>query len=244
MPVYLLTKELIFPPPEGASPEGVVAIGGDFSPERLVLAYSQGIFPWPTEGYHLLWFSPDPRCVLPPAEIHLPRSLQKRMRRGDLEVRADTAFVEVVRACAAVPRPGQSGTWIVEPLVEGFTTLHERGLAHSIETWCRGELVGGLYGVSLGGMFFGESMFAKISDASKVAFATLAGNLVEWGFDLIDCQVQTEHLARFGARRWSRRRFLRALQESLARPTRPGPWRLPLSPAQAIMRIQSVRRPP
>jgi leucyl/phenylalanyl-tRNA--protein transferase len=239
VPVYLLTDELLFPPPDRASPEGVVAIGGDFSPERLLLAYGQGIFPWPTEGFPLLWFSPDPRFVLPPSELHLSKSLRKRIRRGRYEVRMDTAFGEVIDACAAVPRPGQSGTWITSSLVDGFTQLHERGFAHSVETWQDGELVGGLYGVSLGGVFFGESMFARADDASKVAFATLAAQLVAWDYDLIDCQVYTEHLARFGARRWRRGRFLAQLHASLQRPTRRGPWRLELTPEAVIETLRS-----
>ncbi|MGF1468203.1 MAG: leucyl/phenylalanyl-tRNA--protein transferase [Sandaracinaceae bacterium] len=234
MPVYLLTEELLFPPPERASPEGVVAIGGDFSAERLVLAYSQGIFPWPTEGFPPLWFSPDPRFVLCPERIHLSRSLRKRMKRAEYEVHADRAFEAVIDACAEVSRPGQSGTWITPPLREGFLALYLRGFAHSIEAYDRGELVGGLYGVSLGRVFFGESMFARAPDASKVAFATLAGNLVAWGFDLVDCQVYTDHLARFGAERWPRRTFLRHLQRSMESPTRRGPWTFDLGPAEAL----------
>ncbi len=237
MPVYLLTNELLFPPPEGASPEGVVAVGGDYAPERLLLAYGQGIFPWPTEGYPLLWFSPDPRFVLEPARAHVGRSLRKTIRRGEYRVTADTAFRRVIQACAASPRPGQSGTWITKGLVRGFEALHRRGFAHSIEAWRDDTLVGGLYGVSLGGTFFGESMFAEAPDASKVAFATLLGNLVEWDFDLVDCQVPTAHLARFGAQTWPRSRFLAALHESLERPTRRGKWTLPLSPVDALVRL-------
>lgn len=237
MPVYLLTSELAFPPPEGASREGVVAVGGDFRPERLLLAYSQGIFPWPTEGMPLLWFSPDPRFVLDPRRAHVGRSLRKRMRRGDYEVRADTAFERVIRHCASVPREGQDGTWILEPLIEGYVALHERGFAHSIECWRDGELVGGLYGVSLGRVFFGESMFALEPDASKVAFATLLGNLVAWDFALVDCQVPTEHLERFGAERWGRKRFLTALREALSTEAKRGPWTLSLTPAEALGRL-------
>lgn len=237
MPVYLLTEELVFPPPEGASPEGVVAIGGDFSPERLLLAYGQGIFPWPTEGSPLLWFSPDPRFALAPTEAHVGRSLRKAIRRGEYRVSTDRAFAQVIRACAERPRPGQSGTWITDELIEGFEALHANGFAHSVEAWRGDELVGGLYGVSLGGMFFGESMFATAPDASKVAFATLLGNLVEWEFVLVDSQVYTEHLARFGARSWGRRRFLATLHAALTRPTRRGPWTLPLDPIAALDRL-------
>jgi leucyl/phenylalanyl-tRNA--protein transferase len=234
MPVYRLTRRLAFPPPEHATREGLVAVGGDASPERLLLAYAQGIFPWPSPGEPLLWFSPDPRFVLVPARAHLPRSLRKRVRGGGFEVRLDTRFVDVMRGCAAQPRPGQDGTWITEELVEGFAALHARGLAHSVETYRDGELVGGLYGVSLGRAFFGESMFARAPDASKVAFAILLGQLVSWDFALVDCQVRTAHLARFGAEDWPRDRFLSALRDALAGPTRVGRWELEITPDQAL----------
>lgn len=234
MPVYLLTDELVFPPPEGASLEGVVAIGGDFRVERLLLAYSQGIFPWPTEGMPLLWFSPDPRFVLRPREAYVCKSLRKTMRKGHFEVRFDTAFERVIRACGAASRPGQVGTWITPELIDGYVKLHELGYAHSIETWKGNELVGGLYGVSLGNVFFGESMFATEPDASKVAFATMLGHFIEWGIELVDCQVATDHLARFAACEWPQRRFLKAMRELVAHPTRKGPWVANLTPKQAI----------
>ncbi len=239
MPVYWLTDELVFPPPDGASPEGVVAVGGDFDPQRLVLAYSQGIFPWPTRGYPLLWFSPDPRFVLEPSEARVSRSVRKAVRREAYRITADTAFTRVIEACGEVPRPRQSGTWITDELVEGFEGLHELGLAHSVEAWAEdGALAGGLYGVSLGGVFFGESMFARQPDASKVAFVTLLGHLVEWGFAMVDCQVYTEHLARFGAVSWPRARFLARLHESLSStPTRRGRWRLAMTPLEALARL-------
>ena len=239
MPVYLLTDELLFPPPEGASAEGVVAIGGDFAPERLLLAYSQGIFPWPTGGFPLLWFSPDPRFVLVPGEMQVGRTLAKSIRRGEYRITCDTAFDQVIRACADIPRPGQAGTWITEDLIEGYEILHERGFAHSVEAWAAdGVLVGGVYGVAIGGMFFGESMFAVAPDASKVAFVTLIGNLLEWGFALVDCQVHTPHLERFGAVSWPRARFLRTLHEALQRPTRRGKWTFTLPPVEALERLQ------
>lgn len=241
MPVYLLTDELIFPPPEGASPEGVVAIGGDFAPERLLLAYSQGIFPWPTEGFPLLWFSPDPRFVLLPREARVSRSLVRSIRRGTYRVTCDLAFGDVIRECAEQPRPGQSGTWITDELVLGFEGLHARGFAHSVEAWHGDTLVGGVYGVSLGGVFYGESMFAHAPDASKVAFVTLLGNLDAWGFALVDCQVYTDHLARFGAQKWPRARFLAALHAALERPTRRGPWTLPLGPVAALEQLAAAR---
>ena len=230
MPVYLLTDELVFPPPERASREGVVAVGGDARPERLLLAYGQGIFPWPAESMPLLWFSPDPRFVLVPREAHVGRTLRKRVRRGDLEVRFDTHFRAVIEACAEAPRPGQDGTWITDSLVAGYCALHDSGFAHSIEAWRGDKLVGGLYGVSLGRAFFGESMFAREDDASKVAFAVLLAHLVHWDFHFVDCQVRTEHLERFGAVDWPRTRFLRLLRHALTLETRVGPWRTELSP--------------
>jgi leucyl/phenylalanyl-tRNA---protein transferase len=231
--IFRLDHRLIFPPPELAEDSGVLAVGGDLSEERLILAYSSGIFPWPHEGLPLLWHSPDPRTVLVPKEIHIGRSLAKTMRRGHYEVRLDTAFRQVIRGCSQKYRPDQDGTWITDEMIEGYVALHRRGLAHSIEAWQGDELKGGLYGVSLGGAFFGESMFADAPDASKVAFATLVRQLDAWGFDFVDCQVHTEHLERFGAVEWSRTRFLAALKRALKKPTRVGPWQLdpPEAPA-------------
>ena len=229
--IFRLDHRLIFPPPQLAEDSGVLAVGGDLSEERLILAYSSGIFPWPHEGLPLLWHSPDPRTVLVPSEIHVGRSLEKSIRRGTYEVRLDTAFRQVMRGCSQKERPNQDGTWITDEMIEGYVALHRRGLAHSIEAWRGDELVGGLYGVSLGGAFFGESMFAEAPDASKVAFATLVRQLDRWGFDFVDCQVHTEHLERFGAVDWSRTRFLAALKKALKKPTRVGPWRL--DPAEA-----------
>lgn len=234
MPVYLLTDKLVFPPAEGASREGVVAVGGDFRPERLLLAYSQGIFPWPTAGMPLLWFSPDPRFVLRPREAHVGRSLAKTMKRGTFEIRFDTEFEAVIRACGLVPRPGQDGTWIQEDLIEGYVALHRLGYAHSIEAWRDGALVGGLYGVSLGSCFFGESMFAIDPDASKVAFVTLLAHLDRWGIGLVDCQVKTDHLTRFGAKEIPRKAFLAELRERLPQPTKRGLWSVELDPRAAL----------
>jgi leucyl/phenylalanyl-tRNA--protein transferase len=233
VPVYRLSDELVFPPPEGASREGLVAIGGDASPERLLLGYAQGIFPWPHEGYPLLWFSPDPRFVLVPTRAHLPRSLRKVMRRGTYEVRFDTRFVDVMRGCQEAYRPGQDGTWITDELVEGYGALHRLGFAHSVESYRDGELVGGLYGVGLGRMFFGESMFARAPDASKVAFAVLLAHLARWGFEIVDCQVHTEHLARFGAVEVRRKSFLATLRAAVAHETRRGPWQVELGASEA-----------
>ena len=224
-PLFRLGPALAFPDPQRSLPSGLLAVGGDLSCERLLLAYSQGIFPWYGEGDPILWHSPDPRMVLVPAALRVSHSLEKAMRRRRYEVRFDSAFAEVVRACAEAPRPGQDGTWITQAMQRAYTELHEQGYAHSAEAWEDGRLVGGLYGVSLGGAFFGESMFAARPDASKVAFVTLVARLVRWQFDLIDCQVHTEHLERFGAVPWPRARFLAALAQSVERPTRRGVWR-------------------
>lgn len=227
----------VFPPPERATADGILAVGGKPDPDLLLNAYSRGIFPWPHSGLPLLWFCPDPRFVLVPREAHLSRSLRKTMRRGELDVRADTAFEAVIRGCARKRRPGQRGTWITRGMIKGYTALHERGFAHSIETWQGDRLVGGLYGISLGAVFYGESMFADVPDASKVAFATLLANLVRWDFQLVDCQSYTDHLATFGAEEWPRERFLAALERALEAPTRMGPWTLELTPAGAAERI-------
>lgn len=242
MPIYRLTAKLAFPPPEGASPEGVVAVGGDLSPERLALAYSQGIFPWPHRGLPLMWFSPDPRFVLELDHVHVGRSLRKRIRAGSYAIRMDTAFDRVMQGCADARRPGQDGTWITAAMRDGFAALHHSGLAHSIEAWKGEELVGGLYGVSIGAAFSGESMFALAPDASKVAMVALLGNLLRWGFRLVDCQVGTEHLARFGAVEWPRERFLAALRSAATEPTRKGPWSIDLDAAAALAALDAARR--
>lgn len=232
MPIYQIPAQHIFPDPWLAEPSGLLGVGGDLHPDRLLLAYRKGIFPWYSEGYPICWHSPDPRYVLVPSELHVGRSLKKRMRRGDYEVRMDTAFEEVMRRCGEVPRPEQDGTWITEEMVAGYTGLFERGHAHSVEAWRDGELVGGLYGVAVGGLFAGESMFALAPDASKVAFATFVPQLARWGFGLIDCQMETAHLSRFGARNISRAQYLRALAALSSQPDRPGPWRFDPAPDQ------------
>jgi len=234
MPIFQLGEALSFPPAQSATKDGIVAVGGDTSPERLLLAYSQGIFPWPHEGYPLLWFSPDPRFVLKPKDVTLSRSLAKAMKRAPYQIKADTAFAEVIANCSRVPREGQDGTWITDEMRDGYTMLHKMGFAHSIEAWRGDELVGGLYGISLGGMFFGESMFALAEDASKIAFATLIAHLLVWKFDLIDCQSYTAHLARFGAGHIPRKRFLKILEDSLQKPTQKAPWELTLPLARTL----------
>ena len=226
MPIFRLDKRLAFPPPHLADDNGILAVGGDLAPERLLLAYSIGIFPWYSEDLPIIWHSPDPRMVLTPELLHVPRSLRKAMRKRPYEIRLDTAFARVIEACASAPREDQDGTWITDEMRDAYIELHRLGLAHSAEAWRDGELVGGLYGVSLGGAFFGESMFAHAPDASKIAFITLARQLDAWDIGLIDCQVYTEHLARFGAEEWPRERFLDVLARALDQPTRVGPWQL------------------
>lgn len=233
-----------FPPPESATPDGIVAIGALPHPELLKIAYRQGIFPWPHEGLPLLWFSPDPRFVLVPEEAHLHQSLKKTLRRGQYTVTFDTAFEDVMRGCQEAYRPGQYGTWITSDIIEGYTALHAEGVAHSVEAWRGDELVGGLYGVSFGRVFFGESMFARATDASKTAFATLLANLIAWGFDLVDCQSYTDHLSRFGAVEWPRRRFLDTLARALEHETREGPWTVEVPPEEAARVIAEARKEP
>ncbi len=225
MPIYFLGDDPeAFPPPEKADRSGLLAVGGDLTPERLLSAYARGIFPWYSAGQPILWHSPNPRFVLEPDKLHVGKSLRKTLKAGTYEVRYDTAFADVITACGQVPRPGQDGTWITGEMRDAYVELHRLGFAHSVEAWADGELKGGLYGVSLGAAFFGESMFARAPDASKVAFSTAVERFKGWGFHFIDCQVETEHLARFGAEHWPRRRFLDALATALREPTRRGPW--------------------
>ena len=214
-----------FPPLERAldQPNGLLAAGGDLSAGRLLAAYSRGIFPWFSDGEPILWWSPDPRMVLYPAEVRVSRSLRKALRRDEHEVRVDTAFTAVMRACAE-PRPHQAGTWIVPAMIGAYAELRARGYAHSVETWRAGELVGGLYGVAIGRAFFGESMFARATDASKVALVHLARQLERWQFGMIDCQMRTAHLASLGAREITRSRFSRALQQLVNYPAEPRTW--------------------
>jgi len=207
--------ELLFPDPSTASPEGIVAFGGDLTPSRLLLAYRSGIFPWYSKGDPILWWSPDPRFILEIDAFKVRRSLQKRLKH--FEIRFDTAFETVMRECASVHRPGQRGSWILPEVVEAYAQLHAMGYAHSIEAYRDGKLVGGLYGVAIGGVFCGESMFARVSDASKAAFAALVERLQAWGFDFVDCQVPTEHLRSLGAAEVPRARFLERLAASVKR---------------------------
>lgn len=224
MPVFRLSRRLVFPPPHLAEKDGLLAVGGDLTEQRLILAYSMGIFPWYSEGYPILWWSPDPRLVLAPLDLKVSRSLRQVMNKNAYRVTMDTAFDEVIGSCATVRRKREEGTWITPEMREAYIRLHHSGYAHSVESWYGDELAGGLYGVALGSVFFGESMFAHRSDASKVAFVTLVRQLTAWGFTLIDCQVTTPHLMSLGAREMPRPEFLRLLGKALAAPTLKGPW--------------------
>jgi leucyl/phenylalanyl-tRNA--protein transferase len=223
MPVPLLGRELAFPSPARAV-RGVVAAGGDLSPERLLLAYRSGIFPWYEEGLPILWHSPDPRCVLLTDRVHVGRTLRRVLASGAHEVRFDGAFEQVVHACKATPRAGQDGTWITDEMEEAYVRLHRLGYAHSVEVLEDGELAGGLYGVSLGRVFFGESMFSWRSNASKVALTALVRRVAAWGFRLVDAQVATPLTLSMGAEHWPRALFLEELARELAHPTRRGSW--------------------
>lgn len=224
MPVFQLTQELLFPPPRLARADGLLAVGGDLSQERLLLAYHLGIFPWFSEDMPILWWSPDPRLVLYPADLNISGRLKRTLRQNIFRVSLDCAFRRVISACAKVRLKAGEQTWIVADMITAYSRLHEAGFAHSVEVWQGKELAGGLYGVSLGGCFFGESMFTRVSNASKVALVNLAGHLIKHEFDLIDCQIYTPHLVRMGAREIPRSRFLTQLKESLRKPTIRGKW--------------------
>jgi len=224
MPVYRLVDEIIFPPPEEAEPDGLLAVGGDLSSARLLLAYELGIFPWYSEGQPILWWSPDPRLVLEPAEFHSSHRLRQILNQGTFKVTFDQAFEPVIRACAATPRPGQDGTWITPEMEKAYIRLHKEGFAHSVETWLDGELAGGIYGVSLGRCFFGESMFSHKSNGSKVALARLIERLKAWDFHLLDAQVATRHMISLGAKEIPRAAFLKRLKEALKSATIQGKW--------------------
>ena len=219
MPVFQLIEGLpVFPAPEYAQLNGLLAIGGDLSEARLLEAYRQGIFPWYEEGQPLLWWSPNPRLVLYPEELKISRSLKKTLRKGVFEASLDTAFEEVIQACAEVRVNSGEGTWITGEMQDAYLKLHQSGYAHSFESWHEGELVGGLYGVRIGGCFFGESMFSRRSDSSKCALVALAGYAEASGIRMIDCQMHTGHLVRMGAREISRKAFLSQLRKHIRKP--------------------------
>jgi leucyl/phenylalanyl-tRNA--protein transferase len=218
-------EDLGFPPVEQATPEGLLAIGGDLRPERLLEAYRHGIFPWYSDDQPILWWSPDPRAVLFPEKLHISRSLKRSLRPGVFSTTFDRCFRKVMERCAG-PRPQypEGGTWITRAMIEAYTRLHELGYAHSVETWKDANLVGGIYGVALGGAFFAESMFTLVDDASKVALVRLVRQLQAWGFRIIDIQQSSPHLRRFGAEEIPRRDFIARLAEAVALPDRRGPW--------------------
>ena len=224
MPIFRLVEDIVFPPPDYADPSGLIAVGGDLSSDRLLEAYRVGIFPWYSEDQPILWWSPDPRLVLDLDQFKISRSLGKTLRRRIFQVTFDRVFEEVIAACATVPREDQSGTWITPEMREAYIRLHGLGYAHSVEAWLEGKLVGGLYGVSLGKAFFGESMFHRHTDASKVALAILVEKLRSWSFHFIDAQMSTEHMCRLGGQEISRRIFLKKLQSALRHPTKRGKW--------------------
>jgi leucyl/phenylalanyl-tRNA---protein transferase len=221
-----LGEEHVFPPLDTAlaEPNGLLTAGGDLNPQRILAAYRHGIFPWYSAGEPILWWSPDPRMVLLPGELKISRSLAKILRNANYEVRLDTAFDDVIHACAGKPRAGQAGTWITAEMQQSYRELHRLGYAHSVETWIAGKLAGGLYGIALGQAFYGESMFADARDASKIALAHLCAHLKQRGFGIIDCQMETAHLASLGARPIPRRDFAARLDELCLHGDAPGHW--------------------
>ena len=225
MTVYLLPEEPFFPPVDEADPDGLIAVGGDLSMERLLQAYAHGIFPWFTQEEDVFWYSPDPRMVMFPEDFKISDSLNRIIRGKKFSIRFDTAFQQVIRACAEAPRPGQDGTWISPDFIEAYTALHKKGFAHSVEVFQGKVLAGGLYGVSIGSAFFGESMFFTVNNASKVAFHALVERCRQFGFKFIDCQVETPHLLRLGASLLKREKYMELLSSSLGGKTNTGPWR-------------------
>jgi leucyl/phenylalanyl-tRNA--protein transferase len=224
MPLFRLTEDHLFPPPHYAEPDGLLAIGGDLCPKRILLAYRLGIFPWYSSDSPILWWSPDPRLVLFPRELKISKSLRRVLKKKTFRVTFDHDFRGVIEGCADVRRKDGEGTWIVPEMIEAYHRLHELGYAHSVESWHEGELAGGLYGVALGRVFYGESMFARRTDASKAAFVHLVELLLQWKFSLIDCQVTTSHLRRFGAREIPRHEFLLHLAMALRAEDYRGSW--------------------
>jgi leucyl/phenylalanyl-tRNA--protein transferase len=228
MAVYLLPEEPVFPPVDEAEPDGLIAIGGDLSVERLIHAYSLGIFPWFMENDEVFWFSPDPRMILFPDQLNIPESLKRVIRSNKFVIKFDTVFDQVIQKCAEVRRPGQDGTWISPGFIEAYIALHKQGFAHSVEVFYHDKLAGGLYGVSLGSAFFGESMFYTMNNASKVAFLALVNHCRQFGFKFIDCQVETPHMRALGASLIDRKGYLALLEESIQQDTIKAPWKYKL----------------
>ncbi len=233
-----LPRAPLFPPVEQALPEpnGLLAAGGDLAPERIIAAYRRGIFPWFNEGDPILWWSPDPRMVLFPGELRVSRSLAKTLRNKGYAVGFDSAFAEVVAACARTPRPGQNGTWITPRMQDAYNRMHRLGFAHSVETRIDGRLAGGLFGIAIGRVFYGESMFSLATDASKIALVHLCRRLERRGFAMIDCQMETRHLGTLGARTIPRREFVAALEAWTASGDPPGPWSAEPGNAACVVR--------
>ncbi len=226
MPIFELSDELIFPPPELAEDNGLLAVGGDLSELRLLLAYSMGIFPWYSEGDPILWWTPDPRLVLLPEDLKISRSLRQTISKGIFKVTFDTVFEQVIKKCASVHQRDKGDTWITNEMIDAYIALHHSGYAHSVESWFEGKLAGGLYGIALGSVFFGESMFTTKSGASKVGFVTLVQQLVKWNFTLIDCQMTTSHLKSFGAHEIPRKEFQAILRSATKAPTGKKKWKI------------------
>ena len=224
MPVEISRQKLEFPDPDEADESGLLAIGGDLSIDRLKLAYSKGIFPWYEDGMPILWWSPDPRMVLLPGKMIISHSLRQSIRKQQFEITIDKAFENVIKLCAKTPRKGENGTWITREMKQAYVRLHEAGYAHSAEAWINGELVGGLYGVSLGKAFFGESMFHHVTNASKVALYHLVEKLNSWNFEIIDAQVYTNHLESLGGEMIPRGQYLQILEKALLVEDVPGSW--------------------
>lgn len=223
MPVFYLTDKVLFPPVHYAEPSGIIAVGGDLSPERLLEAYRRGIFPWFSDDSPIVWWSPDPRFVIFPGDVKISKSMRQVLERGTFRITFDRAFRDVITECS-MPRKYEHGTWITGDMIEAYVKLHEMGYAHSIEAWRGDELAGGLYGVSMGRVFFGESMFSRMSNASKAAFITLALNLKKLGFAVIDCQVHTDHLESLGAVEIPRDEFIAIVRRALDFETVRGDW--------------------
>jgi leucyl/phenylalanyl-tRNA--protein transferase len=224
MPVFKLSQDIIFPPPELARDDGLLAVGGDLSAERLLLAYQMGIFPWYSEGDPILWWSPVPRLIMEPAEFHLSKRLARYLRKGVFQFSFNKDFRAVIKACAISRTANGEPTWINEEMIEAYCHLHKLGFAHSLECWQNGELAGGLYGVAIGGAFFGESMFARIANSSKAAMAVLTRHLQKWDFDFIDCQMRTSHLVSLGAHEVNGPSFFNRLQKAILQPEHRLPW--------------------
>ena len=226
MPIYSLSDSIAFPPPREADESGLVAVGGDLRPERLIQAYCSGIFPWPHDGYPMLWFSPNPRMVLEPESLPIRKRLERSIRTRRFRFTLDQAFRQVMEHCATAPSRAHEGTWITGSMIEAYSTLHRLGHAHSIECWQDGQLAGGLYGVAIRSIFIGESMFSNVTNASKACFSRLVRQLARWKFTLMDAQVYTDHLASLGMVPWPREKYLAALHKSLNSGFRHEEWTL------------------